>query len=500
MQNYFLAIDVGTTSTKGLAVLPDGALLGQFQQSYPTHYPTPGYAEQDPDEVFQAVLLVIAKTVEQAGAGGLLGVSFSCAMHSLLAVDRESKPLTPLIIWADTRSGPQAEALRSTEQGKRIYNLSGTPIHPMSPLCKLLWIKENKPALFSQAYKFISIKEYVFAKLFGEYVVDYSIASGGGLFDHRQLKWSSEVLETIGMEEKKLSRLVSTFTKFSGLSPDHAMKMNVARETAFIIGGSDGCLAQLGCGAMHPGHLSVTIGTSGAVRMATASYQQDDLARIFNYRLDEKTYIVGGATNNGAVLLSWFAENIEHATPDSLAFIEEAFSVRSSEGLIFLPYLLGERAPIYDSNARGVFFGISIQHSRAHFKRAVLEGICWGLKSIMIALEEVVQPVERIVASGGFVHSDPWVQLLSDILGKPITVDSQNDASALGAALVGFQALGVEADFQRTSGKQFNPDEKAAQHYQLVFEMVESLYDKLKDDFAKLSNLNTYFTAEMQGR
>ena len=118
----------------------------------------------------------------------------------------------------------------------------------------------------------------------------------------------------------------------------------------------------------------------------------------------------------------------------------------------------------------------------------------------MIALEEVVQPVERIVASGGFVHSDPWVQLLSDILGKPITVDSQNDASALGAALVGFQALGVEADFQRTSGKQFNPDEKAAQHYQLVFEMVGSLYDKLKDDFAKLSNLNTYFTAEMQGR
>ena len=111
---------MGTTSTKGLAVLPDGALLGQFQQSYPTHYPTPGYAEQDPDEVFQAVLLVIAKTVEQAGAGGLLGVSFSCAMHSLLAVDRESKPLTPLIIWADTRSGPQAEALRSTEQGKRI--------------------------------------------------------------------------------------------------------------------------------------------------------------------------------------------------------------------------------------------------------------------------------------------------------------------------------------------------------------------------------------------
>ena len=482
---------MGTSSTKGLAVLPDGSVLAQAQKAYPTRYPKPGYAEQDPDEVFQAVIEIIYQTIQAAGADGLLGISFSCAMHSLLAVDRECRPLTPIIIWADIRSASQAKGLRATEIGKKIYNLSGTPIHPMTPLCKLLWLKENQPAIFSSAFKFISIKEYLFAKLFGEYVVDYSIASGGGLFDHRQLEWSSDVLSLVGISGEKLSTLVPTDKIFSGISRDLAAKMKISREVPFIVGASDGCLAQWGSGAMDPGEMSVTIGTSGAVRMATDSYRHDDQARIFNYRLDEKTYIVGGATNNGAVLLSWFAENMEGIKLDSKAFIEDAFSVGGSEGLIFLPYLLGERAPIYDPLARGVFFGIGIQHKRAHFKRALLEGICWGLKSMMIALEEVVHPVERILASGGFVHSDLWVQLLSDILGKPITVDSQSDASALGAALLGFQALGVEADFhQGVGGKLFQPEEKKYQHYQKLFEMVESLYDKLKDDFEKLNDLN----------
>jgi gluconokinase len=289
-----------------------------------------------------------------------------------------------------------------------------------------------------------------------------------------------------------LSKPVSPYTRFTGLKNDFAAQMNLAEGTPFIIGGSDGCLAQWGCGAMRPGEMSVTIGTSAAVRMASASHQYDPKGRIFNYRLDEENYVAGGATNNGAVLLSWFAENVEHVVPDSDAFIREAFSVGSSEGLIFLPYVLGERAPIYDPHARGVFFGIGVNHTRAHFKRAMLEGICWSLSTIRDALEEVVHPVSRIVASGGFVQSDEWVQLLADILGRPVDVDSRNDASALGAALTGFRALGVEAKFPRGTGKRFLPDPERAGYYRKLIEIVESLYDKLKGDFEKLHNLD-YF-------
>jgi gluconokinase len=408
-----------------------------------------------------------------------------------MAVDTECRPLTLLLIWADIRSAKQAKDLRSTELGKKIYIQTGTPIHPMSFLCKLLWVKDEQPELFSKAYKFISIREYVFAKLLGKYVIDYSMASTTGLFDHHQLKWSSDSLRLAGIGEDKLSTPVSTFQTLSGLSMDFALEMKIQMETPFIAGASDGCLAHLGCGAINQGDLSITIGTSGAVRMATSGYKEDDRGRIFNYRLDEKTYIVGGATNNGAVLLSWFAENIERTRPDGVAFVKEAFSVSGSEGLIFLPYLLGERAPMYDPQARGVFFGIGIQHHKAHFKRAMLEGICLGLKSIVNAVEEVVHPVERIMATGGFVHSSQWVQLLSDCLGKPVSVDSQEDASALGAAIQGFHALGIKTDFHqhRPAGVLFEPLKKNHGHYQKLFEIVESLYDKLKDDFGRIQDL-----------
>jgi gluconokinase len=267
--------------------------------------------------------------------------------------------------------------------------------------------------------------------------------------------------------------------------------LKITKPVPFILGGNDGCLAQLGCGAMSPGDLSVTIGTSGAARMAAPSFHYDEHGRIFNYRLDEQTFIAGGATNNGAVLLTWFDENMEHKKPDTAAFVEEAFSVPDSAGLIFLPYLLGERAPMYDPKASGVFLGIHIQHNRAHFKRAILEGICFELKSIAQAVEEVVHPVERVVASGGFVKSDRWVQLLADILGKPITVNSQSDASALGAALVGFQALGLNADFQKEGGdpREFLPDERNHKRLRSLFEIAEPLYGKLKSDFAKLNDL-----------
>src|SRR5258706_1963817 len=246
------------------------------------------------------------------------------------------------------------------------------------------------------------MKEYVFARLFDEYVVDYSIASASGLFDVHSLAWSSDVLRLLNIGERKLSRPVSPYHRCSGLSSDWATRLTVSRQTPFIVGANDGCLAHLGCGAMSPGDLSVTIGTSGAVRMASSSYYHDKRSRIFNYRLDEETFIAGGATNNGAVLLSWFEENIVGVKPEGAAFVDEAFSVPGSEGLIFLPYLLGERAPMYDPHAKGVFLGIRIHHKRTHFKRAILEGICFELKTIARAVEEVIHPVERVIASGGF--------------------------------------------------------------------------------------------------
>jgi len=491
LTSFILAIDIGTTSTKGLAVASDGTVLASFNKPYPTFYPSPGYAEQQPEEIFGAVVEVIQTTLKKTGnSKALLGLSFSCAMHSLMAVDKIGKPITPLIIWADMRSTAQADALKLKTESRTIYEQSGTPIHPMSPLCKILWMKEEQPSLFSSAFKFISIKEYVFFRFFGEYRIDYSLASATGLFDNNNLKWSQVALGATGIDADKLSQPVSPYYNFTSLKPEMAALLNVDVTTPFVIGASDGCLANLGSGAMEEGDLSITIGTSGAVRMASRGYRQDPRQRIFNYRLDEQQFIVGGATNNGAVLLSWFAENFEKVKSDARAFDMEAFSVPNTEGLLFLPYVLGERAPIYDPHAKGVFFGVGIQHKLAHFKRAILEGICFEINSIVLAVEETVCPARYVIASGGFTKSDGWVQLMADILGKTIEIDSKGDASALGAAMMGYKSLGVTYSTQKDSGTRvFNPDEKSYHQYRKKFILFESLYKNLKANFIQLKDL-----------
>ena len=491
MTPFILAIDIGTTSTKGLAVTPSGAVFASFSKGYPTHYPKPGFAEQDPEVIFQTVVEVIQTTALKVGnSKSLLGVSFSCAMHSIMAVDNLGKPLTQLIIWADMRSTLQADALKLKPESSSIYHQSGTPIHPMSPLCKLVWMKEEQPELFSSTHKFISIKEYIFFKLFGEYKVDYSIASATGLFDTNNLVWSSEALREAGVNSTKLSQTVSPYSQFKSLQPELAAKLGVQSNTPFIIGASDGCLANLGSDAMDEGDMSITIGTSGAVRMVSREYKKDEQQRIFNYRLDEHVFIVGGATNNGAVLLSWFAENIEKVKHDAKAFDVDAFSITDTEGLIFLPYVLGERAPIYDAYAKGVFFGVGIHHKTAHFKRAILEGICFEIQSIAQAVEESVGPVKHVIASGGFTKSDLWVQLMADVLGKTVEVDSRSDASAMGAAIMGFKALGLTyTPLSDKKPKIFIPHETSHQRYLKAFELFKSLYRNLKTDFPKLKDL-----------
>jgi len=323
---------------KALAVLPDGQTLNSFQVPYPTHYPHPGFAEQDPNEIYQAFLKAIQHILLETKEGEPLALSFSSALHSLVAIDKNEKPITPLIIWADTRSSTQTTALKNRALGKHIYELTGTPIHPMSPLSKLLWMKEKQPDVFSSALKFISIKEFVIARLTGEYVVDYSVASATGLFDSHTLTWSKDVLDLLDLDPGKLSRPVSPFYTIPNLSIEGVSQLKT--QVPIVMGGGDGCRANLGSGAMHPGDVSITIGTSGAVRMTSSEFKYDDKSRIFNYRLDENTFVVGGATNNGAMLLSWFTENFEKKKTDSSAFIEDAFSV-NSEGLIFLPYVLG---------------------------------------------------------------------------------------------------------------------------------------------------------------
>jgi len=503
---YLIGLDIGTSSTKAIAFDLLGNIISKCNIGYPILNPKPSFSEQNPDEMFEAVIDSIKNVVnENANKGNeLLAVSFSAAMHGIIAVNGKGEKLTDCIIWADTRSTEVSESIKNSDVGHEIYMRTGTPIHPMSPLCKITWMRDNMKDVFKNTSKFVSIKEYVFFKLFGKYVVDYSIASATGLFDIYELDWNKKALEVAGINGDRLSSPVSPTKVFKKMDKKYADLMGIDVDTAFVIGASDGCLANLGANAIKPGDAAVTIGTSGAIRIIADKPKNDESERIFSYILTEDHFVLGGPVNNGGIIFRWFRDNfsqIELKQAENLGIdtyellTKEASKVPAgANGLIFLPYLLGERAPHWDANSKGVFFGINITHKREHFLRALLEGVIFGVYSVGKALEETTGDIDTIYATGGFVRSELWVQMLSDVFNKKVVVAESYESSCLGAVAIGMKAIGLINSIEEVEklvpiSQTFKPNLKNHEVYMKTFDIYERLYLKLKDEFVNIGLL-----------
>jgi gluconokinase len=478
---YIIGCDIGTTNVKSVAFdSVTGKILASHSEGYEMNHPRSDWSEQDPDEIFEAACKTLKKVAGLCQEhGGLLGISFSAAMHSVLALDANGQKLTNLIIWADNRSSEIATKLKSSLVGRKIYQHNGTPIHAMTPVCKLLWLKQNEPDTFKAAGKFVGIKEYIIYRLSGKFLVDYSIASATGMFNIRQLKWDEYTLKKIGLKSSKLSEAVSPY-HVEKLHADNPA--NLPEGTALIMGASDGCLANLGSGAIRTGSMAVTIGTSAAVRICSDKAYSDPLMQTFCYVLDEHTFIVGGPSNNGAVIFEWLINTFFASEPYDTVFKEASAIKPGADGLLFYPFLLGERAPLWSSEVRGGFSGLDIQHTRQHFARAVMEGILLNLSAIGKVLMEM-QRIGVIYANGGFAKSPVWVQMLSDIFGIKVVLNETVETGAAGAAMMGLKALGVYKSFAEMDAFTLVGQEVDADP------AVHSQYKALCDRFIKGSKL-----------
>lgn len=491
--SYIIGIDIGTTNTKAVAYDLKGTVLRQSNKTYSFIAEKEGYHELDPEVLFSAVMHVLTDVNRKHPGDGNTpaGVSFSSAMHGLIAVDRNGIPLTNMITWADLRSSGYAAKLKNSPAGKRLYERTGTPVHPMSPLCKLMWMKDHLPGIFQSAHKFISIKEFVFFRLFGKYIVDRSVASSTGLLDIYTLTWNEEALAYAGITADRLSTPVPSTHIIRGINPAYGDAAGIGPDVPFIAGASDGCLAHLGSNALQKDDVSITIGTSGAVRIMRDEPVKDPQQRLFNYLLTDHLYLSGGPINNGGNVLQWFAKGFlkkEFTAPEQFeSFIQEALAVPAgAEGLIFLPYIYGERAPVWDADARGVFYGVSSVHTISHFMRAIIEGISMALYSILNSIEQVTGKTGNIYASGGFIRSKKWVTLLADVIGKRVFVMHAEDSSAAGAALLGMKALGLISDWNDVPSffsdpVCFEPDLSNHEVYRRNYDVYSNLYEKLKD-------------------
>lgn len=417
-----IGIDIGTSNIK--AVLFDEAykVIKKVNVEVPSAIDQYGHYEQNVDAVVEAVNVCI----EELNNKSVTNISFSSAMHSLILAVEENVPFTQNMIWADARADQDIRIFKETEDWLSFYQKTGTPIHPMSPFAKLLYYRNAdflKPGIH-----IMGIKEYIIFLLTGEYVMDYSIASATGLMNIHTLKWDQDILDFLDIDETYLPRLVDTNTKFKALNYDFSV----------TVGASDGCLVNFGNNALNKGQTTLTLGTSGAVRMTVKKPVLDPLGRTFCYYLKKGIYVIGGAVNNGGNTLDWvselFYDNPKKFYKDLPSLIDKVEP--GSEGLVFLPHINGERAPYWDNIVSGQFFGLKHYHKREHMIRAVVEGILFNLKHVLSILEENGGRSKEIYLSGGVFEIPGIRQMVADIFEEKVYIQKEFDASILGAVLL----------------------------------------------------------------
>lgn len=503
---YMIGVDIGTTSTKSVLYNMRGEIIAVHHKEYPLLTPHSDIAEQDVQQIFDAVIETIAHVVKISGAKveEIAFVSFSSAMHSLILMDESHQPLTNSITWADNRSYKYSELLNREHDGLSIYQRTGTPIHPMSPLSKLMWFKHEDVDTFRAANKFIGIKGYVFFKLFNRYVEDYSILSATGLFNINTLDYDESVLELLGLTKDNFSEAVDTTEVITGLNTEYAKLMGISPDTPFVIGASDGVLSNLGVDAFKPGEVAVTIGTSGAIRTVIDAPKTDAHGRLFCYALTKDKWVIGGPVNNGGVVLRWIRDEFASSEVETAKRLGiDSYEVLTkiaervppaSNGLIFHPFLAGERAPYWNANVRGSFFGLTLSHKKEHMIRAALEGVIFNLYTVFIALGVLMDgEVKTLKATGGFAKSALWRQMMADIFEHEVIVPESVESSCLGAVTLGQVALGIKPDFSHISDmvgvtKPHKPIHEHVVIYREILPIYMKVTNQLMDVYLDMAN------------
>ncbi len=446
-----LGLDVGTTGTKVVAFGLDRPWRQVTIREYPLLEPEPDQQTQDPEVILAAVADALTTCVEACGDAEVVGIAVSAAMHGLVGLDAHRRPLTPLITWADARASEEARSLRVDALGRRLHQRTGTPIHPMSPLTKLLWMARHEPALAADVRWWLGMKELVLLELTGELVSELSSASGSGLLELATGRWDPTALELVGVSSDQLPEVAAP-TAIRPLAAGVAERTGLPAGLPVVLGGADGPLGNLGTGAVRAGQVGLSLGTSGAARAVVPAPPTELDEALFCYALTEDAYVVGGAVSNGGIVVRWagdvLAPGVDGDRPEGQdrALLELAATVPpGSDGLVMLPYLLSERAPLWDPDLPGAFLGLRRGHTRAHLIRAAIEGVSLQLSTIVDQLERL-EPVTEVRVTGGAFRSTLWREVLAGALGHPITVAGQAEGSALGAAALGLVGLGRADD------------------------------------------------------
>jgi xylulokinase len=491
-----LAHDFGTTGDKACLYSSEGELLGATTVEYPTDYGKGGRVEQDPERWWEAVAEATRRLFEEtsATASSVDSISFSGQMMGAVFLDGEGRPLRPAIIWADTRSQEQTDRLLGRVGMERGYEITGHRLNPTYSLEKIMWVRDNEPDAFEKTRKVLLAKDYVAYRLAGRLATDPSDASSTNAYDQRTGEWSGEILEAAEIDAGLLPDVVPSTTVLGGVTKEAAARSGLVEGTPVVMGGGDGPMAALGAGVASPEDGAYAyLGSSSWVSLSSEKPLLDPSMRTMTFdHVIPRRFVPTGTMQAGGASMEWIADLLTPGRAEDRydTLVAAAGKVEAAdEGLIFLPYLLGERSPYWNPLARGSFVGLSKHHGPAHVTRAVMEGVAMNLKICLDAFEEQDHDIGEVDAIGGGARSDVWLQIFADVWGKPVNRRSLVDeANALGAAVVAGVGVGLFDDFGVASGlshveRTFEPDSGRNERYRARHEQFLEAYERLEPVF-----------------
>lgn len=493
-KNIFLGIDLGTTGTKIVAMNRKGELIRSESAEYKILNPEQQFAEQNPDDWWNAVKNLTNKMFEDKPElkNKIAAVGIAGQMHTHVYLDKDNKVLRNAITWMDQRSQSIVDRINSKENNKKlIFDITANFLTPTYTAPNVIWVKENQPDIYAETEKILLAKDYIKFKLSGEMVTDYSDAAGTLLFDTKKLKWSDELFELYGIDKKLMPSLAPSAAVVAEVSKEAAAKTAIPAGTPVINGSADHAATALGAGVINPGEVAAILGTAGVISVVSEERIGDPDERIicWNYCLEDKWVNLAPMQTAGAAL-NWFKNNFDQDDKNAFdKYNQNIIDIEAgSDGLIFLPYLMGERAPIWDSDARGVFFGLRMNHSKYHFVKAIMEGVSFAFKNNLEVMEELGVEIYEMKFLGGGSKSENWMQIMSGVLNKKIKAVIGSETGALGISIMCGLALGIydspkQATEMLVSETKDYYKEEMDQNHQQNYDKFKKLYLNLKPLF-----------------
>lgn len=502
---YLIGIDIGTSGTKVLAIDESGRVAATASAEYPLSTPRPLWAEQRAEDWWEATCSCLRQVLQTVPAEEVAGVGLSGQMHGLVMLDKSHEVLRPAILWCDQRTQAQCDYITETVGKELLVKETANPVLTGFTAPKIIWARDNEPEVFDRAVMHLLPKDYIRFMLTGEFATEVSDASGTSLLNVPERRWSDAVLGKLGLDKSHLPKVYESFEISGRVSALGAAATGLKEGTPVAGGGGDQAAGAVGNGIVQSGIISVTTGTSGVVFAFADEPAVDPSLRVhtFCHAVPGKWHVMGVMLSAGGSL-RWYRDTLAQSEkqvaglmnvdPYELITREAASVGAGSEGLLFLPYLTGERTPHPDPQARGAFVGLTVRHTQAHMARAVLEGVSFGLRDSLEILKSMGVSIGNVRASGGGARSDVWRQIQADIFNMPLSTINIDEGPALGVALLAGVGAGIYSSVEeacatviKVNGQTPVSDDAAL--YEKYYGVYGSLYPALKEQFTALGGL-----------